>query len=212
MLNALKGFECFYGYLVKGEILYSMASAVCLAHKGKFVVTPDVIKKCKDELPYDKVENILVLSSPKLLPPQTEEEKLQKNAKDKMDVIRLSILFNLPIAEIEDELGYKGAAREVTKKYTELKITDLVDRTETLENLFNNKNFDYIDNTKIIEHFQKTLNKVPDLLNRRRNSKGVIKHPKFRGVGTLAFHLHTRLIIKSPDEELDPESSLSVIG
>lgn len=201
MFYELNKCDCFYGYLVKGEILYSMASAVCLAHKGKFVVTPSVIKICIDELPYKKAENTLVLSSPKLLPPQTEDKKLQKNAKNKMDVIRLSILFNLPIAEIEDELDYKSAGREITKKYTELKIPELIYKTETLENLFNNKGFDYIDNTKIIEYFQETLKDIHKVLERRKNDK---KQPKFRGVGTLAYHLHTRVIIQSLNEVLGP--------
>jgi hypothetical protein len=65
-------------------------------------------------------------------------------------------------------------------------MPEIVFGTITLDELFTNP---YIDNRKIIEHYQKIIDELPEIMAKRSDQK---RNPKFRNMDTLAFHLMTR--------------------
>jgi hypothetical protein len=182
MLQKISAYKCFSGYLVKSDVLYCIASAVCLAAKNYTVVSSQVCSLLEKEAFQKFRAETLILNSP------NDGEKLRTNAKLGMDIIRLKLIFNLPQSEIRDELftTEEYVAQVISKKYSNLHMPNIVFGTITLDELFTNP---YIDNKKIIEHYQKILDELPEIMAKRSDSK---RNPKFRNMDTLAFHLMTR--------------------
>jgi DNA-binding NarL/FixJ family response regulator len=187
MLQKLSRYGCFSGYLVKSDVLYSIASAVCLAANGYSVITPRVCPLLeKGDLQKFPGETLIISS-------HNDGKKIRKSEKMKVDILRLNLIFNLPIYDIHDELSAteKYIAQVISKGYSNLQISDIVSGTITLNELFANP---YIDNEKIIDHYQKIINDLPKIMKRRKEDKK--RSPKFRNMSTLAFHLLTRPDIK----------------
>ena len=179
--------SCFSGYVLKEEVLYGLASAVCLAAKGYCVITPGVRSLVEHKFARSKFPvETLMISSPGMADIRKECDEIEKQ------IIRLGLLFDLPQHDIHDEMGFSETkvAKTMSKGYLDLLIPDIVSNKISLEELFNNP---YIDNNKIVNHYQAILKELPQHLERRR---AVTKSPKFRGMSTLAFHLLTRLDIQ----------------
>lgn len=178
MLEKVSSYGCFSGYVVKSEVLYCIASAVCLAANGYIVITPQICT----HLEAGKFEKfpgkILVLSLP-------SEKKTRSNGKLGLNIIRLKLIFNLPQSEIKEELftTEEYVSQVIHNKYSDLHMSEIVSEDRVLEDLFSNP---YIDNKKIIEYYQKL---IPEVLAKRADKK---RNSKFRNMDTLAFHLMTR--------------------
>jgi DNA-binding NarL/FixJ family response regulator len=172
----------FAGYLVKAEVLYSLASVVCLAAKGYCVITPQVCSMVEKRLGRETFPaETLVVSSGGM---SKVDKELNQTGKE---IFRLGIIFNLPQYDIHDELSLSEVwvAKTMSKGYLSLQIPDLVSGDTSLDDLFNNP---YIDNSKILDLYQEVLENLPEYLERRHSER---RNSKFRNMSTLAFHLLT---------------------
>jgi DNA-binding NarL/FixJ family response regulator len=188
IFQKLSEYNCFSGYLVKSDVLYCIASAVCLAAKGYSVITPRVCPILEKGSFRKFPGETLIVNS------HNDGKKIRESEKMKLDILRLSLIFNLSIYDIHDELSAteKYIAQVISKGYSNLQIADIVSGAITLNELFVDS---YLDNEKIIDHYQKIVNDLPELMKRRQGKgrKGDNqRNPKFRNMGTLAFHLMTR--------------------
>jgi DNA-binding NarL/FixJ family response regulator len=185
-IEKVLGYKCFSGYLIKGEALYAMASAVCLVANEYCVITPEVRSMLEKEVGRGKFpEKTLVLSSP-------DTKKLEKGfSQRERKIFRLGLFFNLPQSDICDELIVSETlvSKTMTKGYAILQIPDIISGNISLEKAFNNN---YIDNRKIIDRYKNVISGLPDQMDRKLTDKS----PKFKGEGTLAFHLLTRPYIE----------------
>ena len=182
ILQKLSKFDCFSGYLIKREILYSIASAVCLAYEDNFIITPGIVPLMEKE----RGKRTLILTSKEMEKVKKEFNKIGR------EVIRLGLLFNLPDNEIQDEIRISDAyVRGIKhKEYGNLHLLDIVSNQVSLDEAFYNP---FLDNQKINQNYQETLNKMLKQKERRREGK---TNSKFRNESTLAFHLLTRPEIK----------------
>ena len=174
---------CFAGYLAKSDVLYCIAAAVCLAVRGYTVITPAAaLVLLNGRVALRDRERTLVVS----LPPDTKKNRA--NAKLGTDIIRLKLILNLPLSEIQDELctSEEYVAQVVSKKYADLQLGEIISGRVSLQELFASP---YLDNGKIIHEYSKILQDQPALLERRKDKT---RNPKFRNMDTLAFHLLTR--------------------
>ncbi len=177
-LKSLSKFECFSGYIVKSDVLYCIASAVCLAGTGYTVISPQICPLLEEGDITNLRGETLIISYPK------QEKKIRINGNLSADIIRLKLIFNLPQSEIQEELftSEKYARQVITKKYSNLHMSDIVFERIKLDELLSNP---YINNRKIIEHYGRI---IPNVLAKRSSKK---RNPKFRNMDTLAFHLMT---------------------
>ena len=173
----------FAGYLVKGEALYSLASAVCLAGRGYCVITPEAASQVEKELGRESFPaKTVMLRSPGMGEIGSGLNQIGR------EIVRLGLLFNLPQYDIHDELAVteNWVAKTMSKGYYSLAIPDLISGEITLEELFDTP---YIDNRKIVGHYREILENLPAPAE---NREGEVKSPKFKTMSTLAFHLLTR--------------------
>lgn len=197
-------YSCFSGYLIKAEVLYSIASAVCLAAEGYFVITPGVRSIAEKELGRKSFpDKALILSSLGMEKIEKEYKPRKEFTRIGRDIIILDMLFNLPQVEIHDELNISQdwIAKIIGKGYEILQIQDIVSGIVSLSKLFTNP---YVENSKIINYYQNILKDLPAIIEKRRNEeerrqeqskstllKPKFRYPKFRSECTLAFHLLT---------------------
>jgi DNA-binding NarL/FixJ family response regulator len=158
------------GFLVKNEILYALASAVCAAGKGEWVITPGVqIMGSRAGIP----------TTTRLMSCSTPVARFTRREKD---ILRLGILLNLSQRDIADELvvSQDFVSEIMGQLYEKLGLHDILSGTTPLE--------DYFSDESILEHCRSILNQVPHLETEKTQHKAP-------WMATLAFHLLTAPII-----------------
>jgi DNA-binding NarL/FixJ family response regulator len=152
----------FVGYLIKEEILYSLAWAIAFVLDGYWVITDSVldIKSSKFLIPKPYV----VLDGRKPIPYLTEKE---------VKIARLALLFSMERGELADELkiGEDWGYQLISKLYKRLKVKDIFSD----ENL----RLDYFGRSKLI------MSLLEDIREKSEGSN------KLKYMETLAFHMVT---------------------
>lgn len=152
------------GYLVKGEILYGLASALTAAAKGQFVMTPGIlIIAGRLQLP----QNALMMDGTVPVADFTPREK---------DLTRLGLLFNLAQREIADDLivSTDFVAEVMGQVYEKLGLKALVSGDKDPESCF--------EDEKLLTRYRQILQQSAD---------GTKPGRKIAQMSTLAFHLLT---------------------
>ncbi|MDH5507008.1 MAG: hypothetical protein OEZ02_07280 [Anaerolineae bacterium] len=119
----------FGGYLLKQEILYSIATAVSLAAQGSIVLTPAVAALGAPVQPRD---NMLVVDGSKIIHGFTQREQ---------EVLRLGILFNHSQRDMEDELviSRDWASKVLSSIYEKLQLKEIITGELPLDAIFPDK-------------------------------------------------------------------------
>jgi DNA-binding NarL/FixJ family response regulator len=164
MLTRLQN-ERFGGYLVKGEILYSIAAAVSAAYFGKVVITPGVQGLINFS---NHSKRTLVLNGAQPVAKFTHREA---------DLVRLGILFNLPQRDIADELVVSTdfVAEVMSNIYEKLGLHGILSGEHSLE--------DYFDDENLLLHYRSVL--------KGTGVTGGKRPRKAPWMTTMAFHLLT---------------------
>ncbi len=166
------------GYLVKGEILYAVASAVVLASKGHFVVTPGVQALASGSLVLPKGTAVLNGMHPAADFTQRES-----------DIARLGILFNLAQRDIADELviSTNWVAEAISNAYEKLNLREIVSGEIPLEA--------YFDDEVLLQRCRSILERGGGSKSRKpakgEPSAGKTALRKAPWISTLAFHIIT---------------------
>jgi len=154
------------GYVLKGELLYALASAVANVYKGYCVITPGVRGVVNDpSLP----TGFRILDGRKQWSSFTPREQ---------EVIRLAMIFNLAIRDMADELVLsQGWVSEVVSTiYMKLGLREILTGEAALENYFTDE--------AVLEHCR-------EITKRGEAVEGERKLRKAPWMSTLAFHLLT---------------------
>jgi DNA-binding NarL/FixJ family response regulator len=158
--------EGFGGYLLKDEVLYSLASAVVLAERGYCVITPGVKNVANSqEWP---LKTLIVDGS----------KKVADFSKRESEIVHLGLLFNMSQRDIADELviGTDWVSETMSNVYAKLGLREILQGEVELD--------DYLDDETVLDHYEKIL----DRATRNIKSGGLRKAP---WMSTLAFHLLT---------------------
>jgi DNA-binding NarL/FixJ family response regulator len=154
------------GYLVKGEILYALASAVCLAAAGNWVITPGV----QDITALNKIpEPAIIISGNTPVAHFTRREN---------DLLRLGILFNLAQRDISDELivSTDFVSEIMGQIYEKLGLHEILAGDVSLDEFFSDET--------VLARCKSILGRAPE----SSQGKTLRKAP---WMATLAFHLMT---------------------
>jgi hypothetical protein len=154
----------FVGYILKNEIEFSLAWAIDIALRGKWVMTEGVRSLAADmrfQLPHP----CMVLDGRK-----TIQSTLSKH---QADVSRLAFLFSMERRELADELGIveDWGYGLVSQVYEQLGVKDILNDDEALQSYFG-------DQPLILAHVKKI---------RETGNHSIKAHD----LETLAFHLIT---------------------
>jgi len=151
------------GYVLKGEVGYSLSWLISFAFEGHWVFTPGTFSlavSMKHPLP----ENRLVLDGRKQIPGFTDHES---------EVARLAFIFSLGRRDLADELkiSEQWSYGLVSELYKKMGLAEIISGEEDL--------FSYIGENQIIRnHFEEIMAAI-----------GTSK--KARDLETLAYHLIT---------------------
>jgi len=154
------------GFVVKHEILYALASAVCAAGSGEWVLTPSVLN----------MENRAGIPvKTRLMSSNSPAARFTRREKD---ILRLGILLNLSQRDIADELivSQDFVSEIMGQLYEKLGLHAILSGATPLE--------DYFSDESILEHCHSILNQVTKI------ETGKTQH-KAPWMATLAFHLLT---------------------
>jgi DNA-binding NarL/FixJ family response regulator len=154
------------GYVLKSEVLYSLATAVAFADSGKCVLTPGTRSLTYDmNLPSGTV----IIDGRNSMTEFTPRER---------ELIRLGLIFNLSIRDMADELVIsRGWVSEVVSGiYQKLGVHDILSGEISPETVF--------ENPAIYEHLQNIAHRTP-----AQTSDGRLR--KAPWMATIAFHLLT---------------------
>ena len=169
-LSALKRFARgeLGGYLLKGEILYSLAAAVSQSFAGHKVVTPAIWQAAQDHalvLP----KKFTVFDGCKPVANFTSREK---------EIVRLGILFNLAHRDVADELIISPiwVSELVSNIYEKLGMHEIVSGQYPVK--------DFFEDAFVAERIENILERS----NVKNKSKKLRRTP---WVSTLAFHMLT---------------------
>lgn len=154
------------GYLVKSEILYALASAVCLASNGNWVITPGV-QDLADKIKFPRTT--FIVSGDKQAVHFTRREN---------DLLRLGILFNLSQRDIADELivSTDFVSEVMGHIYEKLGLHEILAGEVSLE--------EYFSDETVLARCKSILKRAPG----NAQEKTLRKAP---WMATLAFHLMT---------------------
>lgn len=158
--------EGFGGYLLKDEILYSLASAVVLAVNGYCVITPGVKNIANSQ---EWPLKTLVVDGSK---------KVADFSKRESEIVHLGLLFNMSQRDIADELviGTDWVSETMSNVYAKLGLREILLGEVKLDN--------YLDDEIVLEHYEEILGRA----TRNLKNGGLRKAP---WMSTLAFHLLT---------------------
>lgn len=165
----LRSLPYFAGYLLKGEICYSLAWAVSFASEGRIVVTPGV----RD-----------LFTGSDLLPPGTlvldGRKPIIQFSKNDFDRARMAFIFSMERHELADELGISEdfTYGVVSALYDKMGLDDVLNGNASPEQYFGSHPalINFLNHT--MEHLKRTGSK------------------KAKNKETLAFHLITMPDIK----------------
>ena len=155
---------CFVGYILKGEISFSLAWAIDIAMTRKWVITEGV----------RSLASSMRLSLPHPCVVMDGRKTLQSTlSRRQADVSRLAFLFSMERKELADELGIveDWSYGLVSQIYEQLGVKDVLNDDEALNNYF-------ADQPLIMAHIAKI----------REAGKGSLKA---HDLETLAFHIIT---------------------
>lgn len=156
------------GYLLKNEILYSLAAAVSQTFSGDKVVTPGIWQAAQDHailLP----KQIAIFDGGKPVANFTSREK---------EIVRLGILFNLAHRDVADELIISPiwVSELVSNIYAKLGLHEIISGDYPVK--------DYFEDDFVTERIENILARS----NAKNKSKKIRRTP---WVSTLAFHMLT---------------------
>ncbi len=154
------------GYLVKGEILYALVTAISEAVKGHTVITPGV-QQLEAQIHFQ--EPVVVLDGRVPVTHFTRREN---------DLVRLGILFNLAQRDIADELVVSTdfISEVMGQVYEKLGLHDILSGECPLET--------YLDDETVLARCRAVLSRASSATG----EKGIRKAP---WMSTIAFHLLT---------------------
>lgn len=154
--------QLFAGYLLKNEILSSLAWAITFAAEGSTVFTPATLEFLY-ELNYPVSDNKIILKS-RNVPGLTDHQS---------DIAKLAIVYSIGRRDLADELKISDqwSYGMVSELYTKLGLSDIFDGSID--------DFRYMENDEVIR------NHIIEIVQELGTSK------KARDVETLAFHLIT---------------------
>jgi DNA-binding NarL/FixJ family response regulator len=154
------------GYILKQEVLYSLGFAVALAARGNCVITPG-IQEAAQRFAFSN--GTIVLDGRRLTSSFSRREN---------ELIRLSIIFNLAIRDIADELvlGAGWVSEIVSTIYKKLGLREILTGEIPLDMYFTNE--------AVLNHCKEIITRAGS-----RNPDGNLR--KAPWMSTLAFHLLT---------------------
>ncbi len=154
------------GYILKGEIRYSLAWAISLASKRQMVITPGVENALAPNMVLP--EGTIILDGRKPIPVEGLSELEKKRS-------RMVFVFSMERREFadEEEISEDYSYGVVNMLYEKLGLNDVLEGESPAEHLFGT-------HPAVIAHLQQTIQHL-----KRSSSK------KARDKETLAFHLLT---------------------
>ena len=160
------------GYVLKGELLYAMASAVSMIAAGQCVITPGIQRIL---FGFDYPSDVYSLDGRKLWATFTPRER---------EIIRLAMIFNLAIRDMADELVLSpGWVSEVVSMiYLKLGLREILNGEAALE--------DYFDDENVLAHCR-TITQRGEAGTAGTAGAPEKKLRKAPWMSTLAFHLLT---------------------
>lgn len=133
----------FVGYVLKGEIPYSLGWAINLAMQGKWVTTSDVYKLAS-QIGFPKLNSCVVLDG--------HQSPFKIIDKQKAREARLAILFSMERHEFADELGIVTgwSYGKVKEYYSEMGLKDMLFGEGNIEDNLKGENLilSYLDEMK----------------------------------------------------------------
>lgn len=174
-LQTLKS-AVYTGYLVKGEIAYSLAWAVALAAEGSWVITPGV-ETLAAASAFAFPRPPVVLDGVRPVTPFTPREA---------EIARLAILFNLPRRDLADELTKSPSTifESVSQVYEKLGLWDILDGEVDPAVYFAGHDL-------VLAHFKDSLAEIWPDKQARPSKQPETPGRKGHDKDTLAFHLLT---------------------
>jgi len=155
-IKTLIKYENFKGYLLKKEILYSIATAVCLAKAGFLIFTPTAYNFAYEFLGIKNEEKLVIDGNELNIP----AEIYKKNIPPKeSEILNLGLLFNLVNYDIKDELNItKNWVRQAIHLcYIKLGLEKVISDNRILETVLNSR---YFDNKLVIDQIDKIKNRT----------------------------------------------------
>jgi DNA-binding NarL/FixJ family response regulator len=156
----------FGGYVLKGEILYALASAIALVAEGHTVVTPGIRRIAPERI---LPKGTHVLDGRSSVADFTQREN---------DLLRLGIIFNLTQRDIADErIISSGWVSEVLSNvYEKLGMREILSGESPLEAYFED---------------EAVLQRIRKIKKRSKSHQTPSHYRKAPWMSTLAFHLLT---------------------
>lgn len=154
------------GFLLKGEILYALATAITLAARDRFVVTPGLLPLAAD---LNGGRELVVLDGRTRVAPFTPRET---------EMLRLGIIFNLSVRDMADELSVTPGwiSEMISTIYRKLGVREILSGETPLEGVFED---------------EAVLARVREIVREAQPAHGSKRFPKAPWMDTLAFHLLT---------------------
>lgn len=163
--------KSFGGYMLKEDVVYSLASAVAFASKGFCIITPGVkANSNKDDWP---IKTLVV----------DGRQKVANFSMRESEIVHLGILFNLAQRDIADELviGTDWVSEAMSNVYEKLGLREILSGEISL-NL-------YFQDEMVLAHCKRILERA-----QRNSSSGSLRRAPW--MSTLAFHLLTTPMIE----------------
>lgn len=161
----------FGGYLLKEDVVYSLASAVAFACKGYCIITPGVkANSNKNDWP----SKTMVVDG---------RHKVANFSKRESEIVHLGILFNLAQRDIADELviGTDWVSEAMSNVYEKLGLREILSGEVPLDL--------YFEDEMVLAHCERILERA-----QRNSSSGSLRRAPW--MSTLAFHLLTTPVIE----------------
>jgi DNA-binding NarL/FixJ family response regulator len=164
--NVLLSYAFYGGYLVKGEILYSIASAVSLVAEDLIVLTQSVLSL---QLQVHLKKDAVLIDGTKIINSFTPREQ---------DIIRLGLLFNHSQRDIQDELviSRDWISENLSSVYEKIGLREILSGEISPESIITDK--------AVLSR----VNRIISEFNKKSNRGNLRKAP---WLSTLAFHLLT---------------------
>jgi len=164
--DVLMEYDFFGGYLLKQEVLYSLATAVSLVVQGKIVITESIFRMPSA---VHLKKGTLIIDGTRAIRDFTPREQ---------EILRHGILNNHSQRDIEDELviSRNWISEVLSTVYDKLQLKEILSNEIALSSIFSDK---------------AVLEKAESILNENGEKSEEINLRKAPWLTTLAFHLLT---------------------